>query len=65
MTLTEIEKALWQARKKVFDDDGATADAAQAEVKRLQALLRQNPETVRQRDALAQARDERLLFLWL
>lgn len=65
MTLTEIEKALNRARLKVFDDDEVIADAAQAEVERLKALLRQHPETVRQRDALAQARDERLLFLWL
>ncbi len=64
MTLDEIETALWQARKHVFDDDDAVADAAQAEVERLKALLCQHPDFKRRKDAIAQARDERMLFLW-
>jgi len=65
MTMAEIEKALNRARLKVFDNDEVIADAAQAEVERLKALLCEHPDFKRRGDALAQARDERLLFLWL
>ena len=64
MTMAEIETALWQARKHVFDDDDAVSDAAQDEVALLKALLCQHPDYKRRGEALAQARDERLLFLW-
>lgn len=64
MTMAEIEKALNLARTKVFDDDDAVSDAAQAEVARLKAMLLKHPDYKRRGDALKQARDERMLFLW-
>ena len=64
MTMAEIEKALNIARTKVFDDDDAVSDAAQAEVARLKAMLLNHPDYQRREDDLRQARDERQLFLW-
>ncbi len=65
MTLAEIENALQAARRGIFALDDEVANAAIAEVKRLQALLISHPDEVARKAKLKAKGDAAIAFRWL
>ena len=62
--LSDLEAALWKARRDVFSDDPAVVEAASAEIKRLRELVEQHPDEVRRRDQLRQNADRAFMRMW-
>lgn len=63
-TLAEIQFAIHNARRRVFGDDPADAEAAAADIRRLLGRLRRHPEERARRAASRAAQNEALLRRW-
>lgn len=62
--LSDLESALWKARRDVFSDDPAVEAAASQEIKRLRALIEQHPDEVARRERVRQNADRAFMFRW-